>query len=158
MSVARRVLDALGHPVRPGSPGGKGRLPESLRASLAGADEDMLVLLEDLPATITYRHFRAYGEYSLWKREWTRGAIAITDQRLVVWAGAFLHIRFPHAHPLRARIGVSAKRADRVCFRYHAGITNPSLRGHVEVRLHTSWAAGIADLLSRLADQERAGP
>jgi hypothetical protein len=133
---------------------GNGRLPEDLRASLAEADEDMLVLLEDLPATVTYRRFRSYDSYYWWKEEWTRGAVAITDQRLVVWAGGILHIRTPHAHPVRTLIVVTADSPDQVCFSYQAGITNPSIAGHAEVRLRTSQAAHITGLLNRFADRD----
>jgi hypothetical protein len=133
---------------------GNGRLPEHLRASLTGADEDMLVLLEELPATVTYRRFRAYGAYYWWKEEWVKGAVAITDQRLVVWAGGVLHIRTPHADPLRGTIVVTAEFPDRVCFSYHAGVTNPSITGHAEVRLRTSQAAHITGLLNRLAARD----
>jgi hypothetical protein len=130
---------------------GNGRLPEHLRASLAGADEDMLVLLEDLPATVTYRRFRAHGAYYWWKQEWAQGAVAITGQRLVVWAGGVLHIRTPHADPLRATIVVTSEFPDDACFSYEAGVTNPSITGHAEVRLRTSQATRITSLLNRLA-------
>ena len=35
------------------------------------------------------------------------GAIAVTSQRLVVWAGRFEHIDVPHGHPLRAGVEVA---------------------------------------------------
>jgi hypothetical protein len=140
--------------VRPGCLMGNGRLPGYLRASLTGADEDMLVLLEELPATVTYRRFRDYDAYHWWKQEWVKGAVAITDQRLVVWSGGRLHIRTPHAHPLRATIVVTAEFPDHVCFSYEAGITNPSITGHAEVRLRTSRAAHITGLLNRLAARD----
>jgi hypothetical protein len=128
---------------------GSGELPADLRAALAA--EEHLVLEEGLPGSVTYRNFRAAGQFAAWRKNAVSGAIAVTDQRLVVWAGRFKHIDLPHDHPVRAGIKVAAERADRICFGYDAGATNTSISGQVEVRLRTRQAADIAGLLGRLA-------
>lgn len=114
----------------------------------------MLVLAEDLPVTITYRRLREPGVYALWRREWARGAIAITDGRLVVWADGFLHVRTPHGHPLRARIQVVADSADSVRLTYWPAPASGVKADQVEVRIRTGQAGHIADLLNRLAARD----
>jgi hypothetical protein len=128
---------------------GSGQLPGDLRATVAA--EEQLVLEEGLPGSVTYRNFRAPGQFAAWRKNAVCGAIAVTDRRLVVWAGRFKHIDVPHDHPVRARIEVTAERPDRICFRYDAGATNTSLSGQAEVRLRTRQACDIAGLLDRLA-------
>jgi hypothetical protein len=128
---------------------GSGRLPAELRAVVAA--EETLVLEEGLTGSVTYRHFKAPGQRANWRKEAVSGAIAVTDVRLVVWAGRFKHIDVPHDHPLRAGIEVGADRPDRICFSYDAGAGNPSRSGRVEVKLRTPRAAHAADLLGRLA-------
>lgn len=128
---------------------GSGQFPADLRSALTA--EGAQVLEEGLVGSVTYRHFHAAGQHSNWRKEAVSGALAVTPQRLVVWAGRFKHIDVPHRHPAREGIYVCAERPDRICFGYDAGATNPSRSGRVEVRLRTSAAAEFADLLTRLA-------
>jgi hypothetical protein len=129
---------------------GSGQLPPELRDAVAA--EQPLVLAEGLAGSITYRRFRAPGRYSWWRKTRAFGAIAVTSQRLMVWAGRFEHIDVPHRHPLRAGVEVAADRPDRLCFAYDAGATNPTRSGRVEVRLRTAQAQDLAALLARLAE------
>ncbi len=147
------MLQRLGGSVRPLRPEGSGRLPDNLRASLnTVADGDMLVLLEGLPATVTRRNYRDASEFTLFQKQWVKGALAITERTLIVHAGGFLHIRTPHDHPVRDGIKVTAERPDRLCLAYNAGATNPARKGRVEVRFHTGRAAELAALLQRLTE------
>ena len=113
--------------------------------------EESLVLEEGLPASVTYRRFRAPGQYAGLRKNVVSGAIAVTDRRLVVWAGRVKHIDVPHDHPLRDVIEIDADRPDRICFAYDAGVTSPVRSGHVEVRLRTGRAAEVVGLLTQLA-------
>jgi hypothetical protein len=126
---------------------GSGRLPEPIRAELAAGGA--VLLEEGLTGSVTYRGYRAPGRYSAWRKQAVSGAVALTADRLVVWAGGFRHIDVELAHPLRATIEVRAERPDRVCFAYDAGATNPSRSGRVEVRLRTTQAERVAQLLAR---------
>lgn len=125
---------------------GSGRLPEQLRAELAA--EGLVLLEEELIGSVTYRRYRAPGEWASWRKEAAAGAIAVTAGRLVVWAGRMRHIDVPLAHPVRATIEVVVDRPDRVCFAYEAGTTNSSRSGRVEVRLRTAQAGRVAQLLT----------
>jgi hypothetical protein len=114
---------------------GSGELPGDLRSAVA--EEQPLVLEEGLAGSVTYRRFRAPGEYAGWRKDAVSGAIAVTGRRLVVWAARFKHIDVPHGHPLRAGIEVAAERPDRICIAYDAGAGKPLRSGRVEVRLRT---------------------
>ncbi|MEV4312245.1 hypothetical protein [Actinocrispum sp. NPDC049592] len=100
---------------------------------------------------MTYRNYRAPGRYSSWRKQAASGVIAVTRQRLLVWAGRFRHIDVPHRHPLRASIQVAAEASDRLCFGYDAAAGGNGRSGQVEVRLRTARAQELAALLDRLA-------
>ena len=124
---------------------GSGRISDDLRAALAA--EGPLFMEEELTGSITYRNYRAPGQYSGLRKQATSGAIAVTPQRLVVWAGRGKNIDVPIDHPLRAAINVTLDKPDRICFAYDAGRFSADRSGTVEVRLRTVQAPQVADLL-----------
>ena len=128
---------------------GSGALPADVRVAITA--EEALVVEEGLTGSVTRRRVRAPGQYTWLGWDVVAGAVAVTDRRLVVWAGRFKHIDVPHRHPLRAEIAVTADRPGRVCFTYGAGAGHPSVSGRVEVRLRTARAAEITELARRLA-------
>lgn len=125
---------------------GSGRLPDELRTALAA--EGVRLLDEGLPGSVTYRHYRAPGRRSNWRKEATSGAIAVSARRLVVWAERHRHIDVPLDHPLRDAIEVDVERPDRILFAYDAGAFDSARSGRVEVRLRTAQAGRIAELLA----------
>jgi hypothetical protein len=152
MSIASRWLAPWKGSGNAGRRMKAGQLPDDLRAGLTA--EHVEFLEEGLRGSVTRRNYRAPRQYAKWSKNATWGSIAITDRRLLVWAERFKHIDVPHDHPVRAGIKVTADRPDRVCFAYDAGATNTSVSGQVEVRLATSQAAHVADLLRRLAEHD----
>jgi hypothetical protein len=124
---------------------GSGRLPDELR--VASAAEGLLFLEEGLSGSITYRNYRAPGQRSRLSKDATTGAIVVTSQRLIVWAGRGKNINVPLDHPLRAAINVTLDRPDRICFAYEAGRFSTERSGTIEVRLRTPQAAQVAELL-----------
>jgi hypothetical protein len=124
---------------------GAGRLPDPLRA---GLDADGIVLLDEgLAGSVTYRHYRAPGRRSSYRKEAVSGAIAVSNRRLVVWAGRTKHIDLPRVGGFLATIDISVEQPDRVRFGYDAGRYNPDRSGTVEVRLRTARAAQVVELL-----------
>jgi hypothetical protein len=123
---------------------GTGKLPEPLRTQLSA--DDVLVLEEGLAGSVTYRNYRAPGQRIGVGKQAVSGAIAMTNTRLVVWAGRMKHIDVPRGHPLWNAIEVLAETPDRVRFTYDAGATNTALSGQVTVRLRTAQAARIAQI------------
>jgi len=124
---------------------GSGRLPDDLRA--ASTAEGVEFLEEGLPGSITYRNYRAPGQRTSLRKEATTGAILVTSQRLVVWAGRGKNIDVPLDHPLRAAIDVRLDGPDRICFAYDAGEFSTERSGMIEVRLRTDQAAQVAEIL-----------
>jgi hypothetical protein len=125
---------------------GRGQIDERLRAELTAAD--LILLEEGLTGSITYRNYRVPGQYSSWRKAAVSGAVAVTPQRLVVWAGKGKHIDIPLAGPWRDALEVTAEQGDRICFAYDAARFSPSRSGTVQVRLRTPNAARIAALLA----------
>jgi hypothetical protein len=126
-----------------------GALSAAVRASLDA--EGMLLLDERLRGSLTYRHYRAPGRRSSWRKVSTAGAIAVTEQRLLVWTGGTTHIDVPHKDPLRAAIEVTVDKPGRICFAYDAHAFHDDRSGQVEVRLKTARADEIAGLLATTA-------
>ena len=123
---------------------GSGRLPEHLRVQLLA--DDVLVLEEGLFGSVTYRNYRAPGRRTTLRKQAVSGAIAMTADRLVVWAGGMKHIDVPRGNALWRATDVQAETPEQVRLAYDAGATNTALSGRVEVRLHTGQAARIAEL------------
>lgn len=126
---------------------GSGEFPAELRASLDA--EGIMALDQGLPGSITYRHYRAPGRYSSYQKQAVTGAIAVTGQRLVVWAARSKQIDVPLIHPSRALIDVHAVTADRIGFSYDAAKFSDTRSGSVEIRLRTPNVTHICELLGR---------
>lgn len=132
--------------MRPLLVGSSGRLPTSLRDSLAA--EGLCLLAEGLSGTIRYRDYRARGQALPRRRVAISAAIAMTNERLVVWDGRGRHMDLPLARPARPTVTVSADRPDRVTFVYDARAFDRDRSGTVEIRLRTAQATLIADRLN----------
>lgn len=126
-------------------------LPEPLRSELIA--EGLVLLQERLSGSITYRDFSSPRRRANRLKEFTTGAIAITERRrLVVWTqrhgnhglGRFKHIDMPLDHSLRRAIDIACDRPDQICFGYDAGLIGPGYSGRIEVRLRTHEAPQIA--------------
>jgi hypothetical protein len=125
---------------------GSGRLPDDLRSELTA--EGLVLLEEGLSGSITLRHYRAPGRRANWKKQAVAGAIAVTRQRLVVWAGRGKNIDVPLTPLYRDVIEVTSEQPDQVCFAYDAGRFDPSRSGRIEVRLRTAGAPQVLQALS----------
>lgn len=133
-----------------------GRLPDELRAELANASP--LALEEGLRGSVTYRNFNNFRDTrgavksAKLAKGPTRGVIAVTPDRLVVWAGRSKLIDTAHRHPVRHGIQVQADKDEVISFRFELGVTTKTMSGSALVRLRTKKAAELADLLNRLAE------
>lgn len=142
----RALFDDLPPPGPPLAPP-IGHLPEPLRATLAA--EGVLLLAGRVPGSITYRRFRAPGEYHRWRKVAVVGTVALTGRRLVVWAGRGKQVDVPYGHPLRSAITLVAERPDRLCIAYDAAAFNAQRSGRVELRFRSEHAPAMADLFGR---------
>jgi hypothetical protein len=128
-----------------------GLMPDEYKATMAaGHHGETHVLLENLPAAITYHDFRDGDEFFPLKKELGKGAIAITQWTLIVVAGGYHHIGNEHQMTARRGIEIWTERGRDLCFAYDpAGHRNKS--GRVEIRLRTKRADELAAMLRRLA-------
>jgi hypothetical protein len=60
---------------------GVGSIPKQFAESLKG--EDVLLLDEGIPGSVTYLDFRAPGRRSNWRRQWFTASIVLTQVRVV---------------------------------------------------------------------------
>jgi hypothetical protein len=120
---------------------GPGRMPEQLRARLT--TEGLILLEEGLVGSITWRNYRAPGEYASWRRQAVSGAVGISNRSFVVFAGRAKRIDLPVRHPVRGAIEVTMEAPDRVMFAHDAGAMLPDRSGRIEYRLRTERAASI---------------
>lgn len=122
---------------------GPGRFPDDLRDELL--EERPEVLEEGLPATITFRDYRAPGTRYVLRKQGATAALALTRDRLVVFrTGGVKEIDVPVSS--RA-VSASLDRPDRLCLAYDAGFFHKNRSGRVEVRLTTASAGRVASRL-----------
>ncbi len=122
---------------------GPGLLPDELRAELAA--EQPVVIVEGLTGIVTLRHYRAPGRRYGIAKSAVSGAVAVTRQRLVVWAGRQKQVDVPLDHPLRGAVQLGVEGPDRLLVTI-ADLSrfNPATSGTMEIRLTTPDAARIA--------------
>lgn len=122
-----------------------GRLPEDLRAELAG--DGLWLEEQQLPGSITYRHYRAPGEFASYRKELVSTAVAVSRHRFVVVVGKAKHIDLPV--PMPSAVEVSREGDDRLCIAYRAEQFRSDRSGQVEVRCRTASAPRMVDYLYR---------
>jgi len=120
------------------------RVPDRLRTTLTA--EDLLLLDEDLPGSITYRRYREAGHYSGWKRVPVFGTIAVTGRRLLVWAAHAKQVDVPFSHPHRTAVTLSVDKPGQLCIEADPAAFHPDRSGRIEYRFSTGRAATIRDL------------
>jgi hypothetical protein len=91
---------------------GTGQLPTDLRAELAA--EQPVVIVEGLTGVVTLRHYRAPGRRYGIAKSAVSGAVAVTRQSLVVWAGRQKQVDVPLDHPLRGAVQLHAEGLDQL--------------------------------------------
>jgi hypothetical protein len=123
-----------------------GRFPEELRAALEAEGAD--VLADGLRGTVTFRHYRAPGRRSNWRKVGMRGGVAVTRRRVVVTGAAGEGVDLAREDPRLAQIEVTAEEPDRLLVAYDASVLAARRAGRVEIRLRTPEAARIAALLT----------
>jgi hypothetical protein len=120
------------------------RLPDRLRTTLTA--EGLLLLDENLRGSITFRRYRAPGQYSGWERTKVFGTVAVTRRRLLVWAAHTKQVDVPFDHPRRTAVTLSVEKPDRLCIEADAGAFHPDRSGRIEYRFRTRNAATIRAL------------
>jgi hypothetical protein len=121
-------------------------MPDELKAALA---TDGLVLLEEgLSGSVTYRKYRAPGQYFSWRKQGISAAIGISAHRVIVWDGRMKQVDGPPAQLIGLGVTFTVVEQDLVSISYDAGQFSTERSGSVEVRLRTPQARRIVTLLT----------
>jgi hypothetical protein len=125
---------------------GSGEMPGDVRNSIAS--DQLLLVDEGLPGSVTFRHLRAPGRRAAFRKTAVSGGFALTARRLVVWAGRHKQIDVPLDHPLWREIDIDEDEPGRVCFAFELGAFSDKRSGRMELRFRTAKAARLRELLA----------
>jgi hypothetical protein len=127
---------------------GNGKLRPQLLAAVES--EGVVTLEEGLPGSVRYRHFKAPGRRHHGKVTPERIALAITEQRLVVYcrSGRAKLIDSVFSDPRWTAAEISVKGDDTVSIRIdYDRLDVPRVSGQIEIRAKTPSAANIVEQL-----------
>lgn len=131
---------------------GDGKLKPELRAALEA--EGLVLVEEGLFGWITYRHFKAPGRRFNGKVAGERLALAISEQRFVVYcrSGTVDLIDSPFTEPNLRALEVSLEGSNKVALRIDYDVIDaPKVSGQLTIRAKTTSAPTIVEqLLKRL--------
>ena len=125
-----------------------GQVPDSARRALDG--EGVLFLEEDLPGSVRFLSYGRVGRSGPAAQAVT-GAVVVSRERFLVWAGRHEYIDVALGHPIRDTVTVTVDQPGQVCFSYPAEHFSRGRTGTIEVRLRTDQAAKIDLLLNPTA-------
>jgi hypothetical protein len=125
---------------------GPGRLPDDLRGQLAS--EGLVVLAEDLPGTMHYRHYRIPGHNIGNATRTVRGTLAVSRHRLLIWAAGAKRVDIPFAHPAWEAVDISVDDGEWLSVGIDVSVFGPDRSGRIVLRLRTGQASAVAALLA----------
>lgn len=122
-----------------------GELPSDLRTRLAA--EGLLFLAENMAGTMTHRRFQVPGRRVFRRTEDVHGALAVTRERLVVWAAGAKRVDVRFADPRWEAVDVSVGRAGRLRVEVSIGAFHPDGSGRIGFRFVTPHAGEVLRLV-----------
>ena len=125
---------------------GRGNFPDDVHAALRA--EGVRWLEEGCRASITYRHYRAPGERSNWRREWVRAALAVTGERVAVYVRGRRFVNVNFSDPRFANLEIDANDG-AITIGCDANDFNDRASGRIEVRVRSTDAERVLALLRR---------
>lgn len=126
---------------------GVGKVPAQLSAELKS--ENVILLDEGIPGSVTYLDFRAPGRRSSWRRQWFTGAIALTQTRLVALQYANLIVNVPVTEERLHRMRFSVEGESTLLVAFDPALFHNDWSGTIEYRFRTSQAQAFLEKLSR---------
>lgn len=126
---------------------GIGRLPRRERLRLAG--EGLACLAEGISLTIAWRDFRRGGRRVKAHQQNATGAVALTRERLLVYASSKPVLDIGLADPAADRVTVSCPNPNTLSIRLQARDFDPYASGQITYWLLVPGAAALADLWQR---------
>ena len=126
---------------------GVGRIPKLIGDRLRM--EGIVVADEGIPASVTYRDFRAPGRYSSWRKQAFIGSIVITNIRLVALMSGRFAIDVPFTDQ-RIRGLQMLRERDSLLIKFDASLFHDDWSGTLEYRYRTSQAAEVLKWIHEL--------
>jgi hypothetical protein len=126
-----------------------GQLPEALRAELE-AEGRLLYLAQGIRETAIFRHYRASGVYSGYRRMGFIGYFALSERRLVAKAKCYheIDVSVAYDEALFQQMTFTV-RPRYLALAFDASARNAAASGQIEVRLHLPDIRAAAQLLEQ---------
>jgi hypothetical protein len=122
-----------------------GKLPTSVLAALT--QEGILLVDEGVPASATYRNFRAPGRRSGWRWTGFTAAIALTQRRLLALAYTSPIIDIALTDQRIRDMRYTLEAGPRLCVAFDAGLFHADWSGRIEYRFRTPQAQQFLELM-----------
>ncbi|MDX2565450.1 hypothetical protein PV371_38730 [Streptomyces sp. TX20-6-3] len=123
---------------------GSGRFPDSLCVELRR--EGLIFLQEGLRGSLTLKGYRSPTRKAKWAKHAITGAIAITQDRLIVWGARSKQVDVPRRLEWLSSIDVRPEGGEVLAVVYDASVFHWDRSGVIEIRLRTKRAKEIADI------------
>ena len=104
-------------------------------------------IAESIVGSITFRNFRKPGRYSLWRRQWFLGSLAVTKSRIVVYRYRSRLVNIPFDDPRIHKVEFSVEHQECLSIRHDASLFHPSWAGEIEIRFTTVDAQHMLSLI-----------
>jgi hypothetical protein len=127
---------------------GIGRIPKLLNDTLH--IEGIVVADEGVPATVTYRNFRAPGRYSSWRKQGFVGSVVVTNVRLVALMYGNFAVNVPFTDERIRKLNISVE-AGRLLMAFDPSVFHDDWSGGIEYRFRTEQAADIIKWIQDLS-------
>jgi hypothetical protein len=119
---------------------GLGKIPKLLNDTLH--IEGIIVADEGVPASVTYRDFRAPGKYFLRKKQAFVGSVVVTNNRLVALMFSNFAVNVPFTDERIRQLQISVE-GDRLLIAFDPKLFHDNWSGMIEYRFRTPQAAGM---------------
>ena len=124
---------------------GIGKVREPLLSELK--NERIIALDEGIKGSITYKNFRAPGRYSNWRRQWISGAVALTENRLILQRESTPVINILLTDERLQKMKFSLENETTLLFEFEPNLFLENSSGEIEWRFRTAQAKFFADVL-----------
>ncbi|HXI26420.1 MAG TPA: hypothetical protein VNG71_21380 [Pyrinomonadaceae bacterium] len=126
---------------------GLGRIPKLLNDTLH--IEGIVVADEGIPASVTYRDFRAPGKYFSWKKQAFVGSVVVTNNRLVALMYSNFAVNVPFTDERIRQLQISVE-GDRLLISFDPKLFHDNWSGTIEYRFRTEHAVDMLKWINDL--------
>ncbi len=136
---------------------GWGRIPRD--AARLVPPESLVLTLEHLRASVTFRDLHRGPKYSAWRRIWFAGSFAISTDRIIAYRRGSRLINIPFSDPRFQLIDFSRSDSRTIELSHQASVFRPNWRGQIHYRFHSADAVkAVAELTAQAACSRLAMP